>query len=39
MNTAPLLVVVTSIKEPVVLFLDAFRKLMGSVTKDKKSFL
>ena len=31
-----LLVIVASIKEPVLLFFDAFRELTGGVTKDKK---
>lgn len=31
-----LLVIIASIKEPVLLFFDAFRELTGGVTKDKK---
>ena len=31
-----LLVIIASIREPVVLFFDAFRELTGGVTKDKK---
>ena len=34
-----LLVIVASIKEPVVLFFDAFRELTGGVTKDEKIIL
>ena len=31
-----LVVIVASVKEPVVIFFDAFRELTGGLTKDKK---